>query len=181
MWVVRVRGTGNEASGKTAGSARVRVRLFYRALQASSHREGTQMAADFSQLTERVNEAQSEIKATLTKDRDQLQSQVQQAQSKAEQQADEIKAKGAQKKAEAATGWEAMQDRWRSHIAQLHQRAADLKAERDLHKAQKKAEHAEAKAEDAIGFAIAAAQEAEYAVLHAALARLDADALAGSS
>ena len=152
MWVVRVRGTGNEASGKTAGSARVRVRLFYRALQASSHREGTQMAADFSQLTERVNEAQSEIKA-----------------------------KGAQKKAEAATGWEAMQDSWRSHIAQLHQRAADLKAERDLHKAQKKAEHAEAKAEDAIGFAIAAAQEAEYAVLDAALARLDADALAGSS
>ena len=125
MWVVRVRGTGNEASGKTAGSARVRVRLFYRALQASSHREGTQMAADFSQLTERVNEAQSEIKATLTKDRDQLQSQVQQVQSKAE--------------------------------------------------------HAEAKAEDAIGFAIAAAQEAEYAVLDAALARLDADALAGSS
>jgi hypothetical protein len=139
------------------------------------------MAADFSQLTDRVNEAQAEIKATLAKDRDRLRAQVQQAQGKAEQQADEIKAKGAQKKADAATGWEGMQDRWREHIAQQHQKAAERKAERDLRKAQKKIEDAEADAEDAIDFAIAAMQEAEYAVLEAALARSDADALAGGS
>lgn len=30
---------------------------------------------------------------------------------------------------EAATNWQAMQDKWHSHIAQLHQRAADKKAE----------------------------------------------------
>ena len=43
-----------------------------------------------------------------------------------------------------------------------------------------KAETAEDYAEDAINFAIAAVQEAEYAVLDAVLARSDADALAGT-
>ncbi|HXT90992.1 MAG TPA: hypothetical protein VN714_17200 [Trebonia sp.] len=51
--------------------------------------------------------------------------------------------------------------------------AARKKAERDVRRAEA--------AEEAVGFAIAAVQEAEYAVLQAALARADADALTGAS
>jgi len=138
------------------------------------------MSADFSQLTEKVNEAQAEIKATMSKGRNEMQAQVERAQSKAEQQADEMKNKAVETKEEAATGWQAMQDRWQAHIAQLHQRTVDKKVERDVRKAEMKAEVAEDYAEDAIGFAIAAVQEAEYAVLDAALKRSDADALAGA-
>jgi hypothetical protein len=47
--------------------------------------------------------------------------------------------------------------------------------------AEVRAEAAEDYADDAISFAIAAVQEAEYAVLDAVLARSDADALAGAS
>ena len=139
------------------------------------------MAAEFSQLTEKVNEAQAQIEAITGKGRDELRAQVEQAQSKAEQQADHIKAKTAPTKAGAAADWQAMQDKWQSHIAQLHQRAGDKKAERDVRKAGQKADAAEVYAEDAVGFAIAAVQEAEYAVLDATLARSDADALAGRS
>ncbi len=52
--------------------------------------------ADFSQLTERVNEAQAKIKAAACTSRDELQAQVEQAQTTAEQQAEEIKAEAAQ-------------------------------------------------------------------------------------
>ena len=48
-------------------------------------------------------------------------------------------------------------------------------------KAELKAETAEDYADDAVSFAIAAVQEAEYAVLDAVLARSDADTLAGTS
>ena len=139
------------------------------------------MSADFSQLAEKVNEAQAQIKGTMSKGREELRAQVEQAQAIAEQQADEMRANNAEAKEEAATNWQAMQDKWHSHIAQLHQRASDKKAERDVRKAELKAEAAEGYAEDAIGFAIAAAQEAEYAVLDAALARSDANTLTGAS
>ena len=70
-----------------------------------------------------------------------------------------------------------MKDKWQSHVADLHGKAAGKKAEVDRRKAEIRAEAAEAYAEDAINFAIAAVQEAEYAVL----ARSDADTPAGTS
>jgi hypothetical protein len=51
----------------------------------------------------------------------------------------------------------------------------------DLRKAELGAEAAEDNADDAVSFAIAAVQEAEYAALGAALARSDADTLADTS
>ena len=82
---------------------------------------------------------------------------------------------------EAATGWEAMKDKWQSHVADLHHKAGDKKAEMDQAKAAMKADAAEDYAEDAVNFAIAAVQEAEYAVLDAVLARADSDSLAATS
>lgn len=50
---------------------------------------------NFSQLTDKVNEAQAKVKAAATKGRAELQAQVEQAQSGAEQEAGKIKAKSA--------------------------------------------------------------------------------------
>jgi hypothetical protein len=50
----------------------------------------------------------------------------------------------------------------------------------DLHRAQSKADNAEDDAAFAIDYAYGAIEEAEYAVLDAALARMDADELAGA-
>ena len=121
----------------------------------------------FSQLGHKIDEAQAKVAAAASKSRDELQAEVEQAQSSARQKADEIKAQAARGRDEAATGWQAMKDRWQAHVADLHDKAADKKAEVDRRKAEIRAEAAEDYAEDAINFAIAAAQEAEYAVLDA--------------
>jgi hypothetical protein len=55
------------------------------------------------------------------------------------------------------------------------------KAEHDLASAQRDADWAESDAVNAVDFALAAAEEAEYAVLDAALARANADAMASSA
>lgn len=69
---------------------------------------------------------------------------MQQAQASAEEKADEIKAQAARARDEAATGWQAMKDRWQSHVADLHGKAAGKKAEMDQAKADIRAEAAEA-------------------------------------
>ena len=122
--------------------------------------------ADFSQLTEKVNESQAKIKAAASDQNVDLTVGT---------------AKAAQTQTEAATGWQAMKDKWQSHVADLHQKADDKKAERDARRAELKAEAAEDYADDAVSFAIAAVQEAEYAAMDAILARYDADALAGTN
>lgn len=63
------------------------------------------------------------------------------------------------------------------NVADLHGKAPDKKAEIDRRKAEHRAESAEDHADDAVSFAIAAVQEAEYAVL----ARYDVNTLAGTS
>jgi TolA-binding protein len=135
----------------------------------------------FSQLTEKINQAQAKVEATAHQTREQLQADVQQAQASAEETAEEIKAQAARGRDAAATGWQAMKDKWQSHVSDLHDKAAGKMAEMDQAKAGVRADAAEDYAEDAINFAIAAVQEAEYAVLDAVLARSDADALAGAS
>jgi hypothetical protein len=137
--------------------------------------------ADFSKVTDRVNEAQANIKATAGKNRAQLQAQVEQAQDSAKKGAGQARTKATQAKSDVAGGMQAVRDNWQAHVTGLHDKAADKKAEKDARKSEHKAEAAELYAEDAVGFAIAAIQEAEYAVLDAALTRYDADTAAGVS
>lgn len=63
---------------------------------------------NFSQLGQRIDEAQAKVEAAARQSRDELQAEVEQAQSSAEQKADEIKAQAARGKDEAATGWQSM-------------------------------------------------------------------------
>jgi hypothetical protein len=66
-------------------------------------------------------------------------------------------------------------------VAAVKENIDDRKAEHDVDRANKRAENAEGDAAFAIDYAVAAIEEAEYAVLDAALARKEADELAGAS
>ncbi len=66
-------------------------------------------------------------------------------------------------------------------MAAVKENMADRKAEHDVDWANKRAENAEGDAAFAIDYAVAAIEEAEYAVLDASLARMEADELAGAS
>jgi hypothetical protein len=135
---------------------------------------------NFSELTDRINQAQVKVEAAARQGRDQLAAEVQQAQVSAEQKAEEIKAQAARSRDEAGAGWQTMKDKWQTHVAHLHDKTAGKKVELDQRKAGFRADAAEVYAENAIDFALAAVQEAEYAVLDAVLARADAEALPGA-
>jgi hypothetical protein len=68
---------------------------------------------------------------------------------------------------------------WSGHVARLREDVEAKKADRDAKKTQHRADEAEDDAIIVVAFAEAALEEAEYAVLTATLARLDATAAAG--
>lgn len=106
---------------------------------------------------------------------------MQTAQDYGQQHADEIRESSAEEHDEAADGWKAVKDNWHSHVQKVHESVADRQAAHDLHAAERDADPAEQYAVDVVAFALAALDEAEYAVLDAILARADADALEASS
>jgi hypothetical protein len=68
-----------------------------------------------------------------------------------------------------------VQRSWNEQVAQIREDVESKKTELDVHTAQKRAEHTEDDAAFAVEFAYSAVVEAEYAVLDAVLARMDAD------
>ncbi len=89
---------------------------------------------------------------------------------------DELVAAGDQTEADWAASRKSVSDAF----ASLHRKAADRHAQHRARRAGREADFAEADAADAVDFAIYAIQEAEYAVLQAAVARKDADELGAS-
>ena len=71
--------------------------------------------------------------------------------------------------------WEGVQEAWNQAITKVREDVDGRKTEHDLHKAQRRADGAEDDARFAIDFAYSAIGEAEYAVLDASLARMEAD------
>ena len=71
--------------------------------------------------------------------------------------------------------WHTATKNWNNHVQSLQNAFAVRQAERELHALVRNAELAENYAASAVEFALAAIDEAEYAVLDATLARADAD------
>ena len=85
--------------------------------------------------------------------------------------------------AEASQGrisawWDSVQRSWNDHLAAVRKNVDEKGAAHDLKMTQRIADQAEVDAEFAIDYAYAAIEEAEYAVLEATLARMEADELA---
>lgn len=93
-------------------------------------------------------------------------------------QASKLKSAHTNAAADASNRWAKVQKGWTDHIDQLRTNAEAAKDEHDARRVEHRAERAESDAESAVAFAYAALEEAEYAVLDAALPRVDADAVA---
>ncbi|HEX6455981.1 MAG TPA: hypothetical protein VF009_05625 [Solirubrobacterales bacterium] len=136
------------------------------------------LSADLSRLAARVKETEERAASAKQKSKADLEAEVASARAAGEQQAAALREGAERGRGRISAWWEEVQKSWSDAIAAVRQNIEAKKGEADLHHAQRKAEHAERDAEFAIDFAYSAAVEAEYEVLDAALARMEADELA---
>ena len=132
-------------------------------------------------LAARAKEAREHADAARGKARADLEQDVKTARASAQAQADKLHESADANRARISAWWHDVQRSWSQHVAALKENMADRKAEHDVDSANRRAENAEGDAAFAIDYAVAAIEEAEYAVLDASLARMEADELAGSS
>ena len=132
-------------------------------------------SAQMKGLSEKASEAEANANAAKAKDKAALEQRVDDAKAAAKQTSDDLKASAKEAKDETTQWWGQVQDNWNSHVAKVHKDVEEAKANRKADQAEKRAERAEANAAAAVEFAYAAIEEAEYQVLNAALARVDAE------
>jgi hypothetical protein len=136
------------------------------------------LSDQLSTLAKRAKVAEDRAAAAKQKGKKDLEHDVEAAHESAAEHGDALRQKAESTKAKSTAGWDKMQRSWNDHLAALHKSFDEKKATRDLKSAQKAADNAEEDAVWAIEYAYAAIDEAEYAVLCATLARMDADSLA---
>ena len=131
--------------------------------------------AELKGLSEKASAAEANANAAKAKDKAALEQRVDAAEAAAK--ADIRRSEGVCQKSkdETTKWWGQVQDNWKSHVAKVHKDVEEAKANMKADRAEKRAERAEANAAAAVEFACAAIEEAEYQVLNAALARLDAE------
>jgi hypothetical protein len=129
------------------------------------------LAARTKQLEDRAAAARSKTKSDLEQD-------VKRARESVQEQADGLRQSVEANQGKISAWWDNLQRSWDEHLAAVRQDIGEKRAAHDLKKAQRFADQAEADAEFAINFAYGAVEEAEYAVLDATLARMEADELA---
>jgi hypothetical protein len=135
----------------------------------------------FSELRQRVEQGESNIKAAASEDSAKLKARADEARKAADEHAAQFAAMAQDTSEQAESHWNELQSSWDQHIQRIRQRVAEKKAEHDVASAKRDAEWAESDAVTAVDFALGAVEEVEYAVLDAAVARANADAMASSS
>jgi len=134
-----------------------------------------------SHLANRAKSAEDRVAAAQTQARSQLQTQVTEARRNAERAAEGLQKQTAKGAASASRLWIDVQQTWSSHVAQIRQEMESRSAEREVKAVRRRADKAEDDAVAAVIFAEAALEEAEYAILDATLARMDAESAEGTS
>ncbi len=129
-----------------------------------------------SHLADRAKIAEDRVAAAQTQARSQLQAQVAEARKNAQRTADSLQKQTAKGAASASRMWTDVQQTWSSHVAKVRQDLESRSADREVKALRRKADDAENDAVAAVIFAEAALEEAEYAILDATLARMDAEA-----
>src|SRR5262245_35355891 len=137
---------------------------------------------DFTKLKKQVTAADSEIRAALEKDTAELGAIVDDARRKANERAAELGGlRSNDVHDESERNWEAVQSSWDEHVRRIQERIASKKSAADLDVAEHQADWAEADAYDAVAFAAAAIEEAQFTVLTAVKARKDAAVMAAAT
>lgn len=133
-----------------------------------------------TELAKRAKEAEDRSRAAANEAREQLRSEVEGASASARKQADELAQRGATAQVKASDWWGQVQNDWAKHVATVRDNLKSFKAEQDADAAQLDADLATADANAAVDFALSAVEEAEYTVLAATLAQMDAAAAAAA-
>jgi hypothetical protein len=139
------------------------------------------LSDQLTKLAARAKEAEDRAAAAQDKAKADLEADVEVARGSAEAQHLALRESAAESKGKISEWWNDLEERWNKVVADIREKIDSRKGEIDLDKAEKNAENAEDDASFAIDYAYAAIEEAEYEVLDAALARKEADELAGSS
>ena len=136
---------------------------------------------DFTKLKEQVDAADRHIKTAVAQDDAELKAMVDDARKKADARAAQLRDKTNEVAEQADRNWNQVQSDWDKHVQRIRERIDAKKAAADARAAEGDAEWAEADAFDAVGFAEAAIEEAEYATLDAVMARRKADVMAAAN
>ena len=131
--------------------------------------------------SQRAKEAEEHAAAARDKTKADVENDREMARATAQAQADRLHESADANRARISAWWHDVQRSWSQHVAAVKENIDDRRAEHDVDRANKRADNAEGDAAFAIDYAVAAIEEAEYAVLDASLARMEADELAGTS
>jgi uncharacterized membrane protein len=139
------------------------------------------LSDQLSRLATRTKELEDRAAAANAKGKADLERDVRAAGEAAQAQADALAQAVDAGENRVSISWGNLQRSWSDHMAVVRQHIDDRRSSHDLHVAQRNAEQAESDASFAIDYAYGAVEEAEYAVLDATLARIEADELDGAS
>jgi len=136
------------------------------------------LSDQLSRLATRAKELEDRTAAAKTKAKTDLEQDLKAAGEAAQAHADALSAKADAAENRVSIWWGKLQRSWSDHMSVVRQHIEDRRAAHDLKSAQRAADQAESDAAFAIDYAYSAVEEAEYAVLDALLARMEADELA---
>ena len=139
------------------------------------------LSDQLTKLAARAKEAEDRAAAAQNKARADLEADVKTARESAKAQADQLSKTVEDQKGKLSAWWARLQRSWDEHIAEVRRNIDERRASHNLEAAQREADGADEDAAFAVDYAYAAIEEAEYAVLDARLARMNADELTGAS
>ena len=139
------------------------------------------LSDELIKLSARAKEAEERFAAATTEARGQLEHDVKGARESAQAQAARLQEAAEADKEKISEWWAGMQKSWSDHLAGIRRDVDAKRAELETKAVQRAADNAEKDATFSVRFALAAVEEAEYAVLYATLARMDADSVAAKS
>jgi hypothetical protein len=134
-----------------------------------------------SKLADRTRELEERAAAAQGKARADLEADVDRARTAAQTQAEGLRQSAEASQGKISAWWDDTQRSWNEHLAAVRQNVDDKRSAHDLKSAQRAADRADDDAAFAVDYAYAAIEEAEYAVLDATLAHMDADELANKT
>lgn len=130
-------------------------------------------------LTRRAQAAVDAVDQARSEMREVLAARVERTRTDSERMADALAYGVIAAEEEAIVRWSRIQADWKDHVLSMHAHIRDQFAVRDAESLARRARYAETYAQATAALAAAAIQEAEYAILDAALARADAQQAAG--
>jgi len=138
------------------------------------------LSDQLTELAARTKNAEEHAAAAQGKAKADLQADVETARASAQDRAKKLRESAEASKNRLSVWWYDLQRTWNEHVAKIRE---DIDAKRTAHDVDRARRRAEGRADDAafaIEFAYAAIEEAEYAVLDAELARMEADELSAA-